>query len=130
MFVQFKMYLASIHRNFMGSNSNTPESIWCVDLGLLKACGRFSTIAFGSIARMPVSARYRLRSLEEFRYTEDNKDKGAGIRDRAKGILELMNDHETASMYAHTTKVAPDTIICVDIIQNPLDTCAHHWKHP
>ena len=39
--------------------------------------------------------RYRLRSLEEFRYTEDNKDKGAGIRDRAKGILELMNDHES-----------------------------------
>ncbi|TRY49921.1 Epsin like ENTH/VHS domain containing protein [Cryptosporidium tyzzeri] len=35
---------------------------------------------------------YKVRHLQDFYYTEEGKDKGAGIREKSKYILNLMND--------------------------------------
>ncbi|KAH8740779.1 hypothetical protein FG386_002741 [Cryptosporidium ryanae] len=35
---------------------------------------------------------YRIRSLQDFYYNEEGRDKGAGIRDKSKYILNLLND--------------------------------------
>ncbi|KAH8582100.1 epsin like ENTH VHS domain involved in endocytosis vesicular trafficking [Cryptosporidium sp. chipmunk genotype I] len=35
---------------------------------------------------------YKIRHLQDFYYTEEGKDKGAGIREKSKYILNLMND--------------------------------------
>merc|ERR1719210_2097889 len=39
--------------------------------------------------------QYKIRSLMDFSFQEDGKDKGAAVREKAKIVVELMGDMET-----------------------------------
>ena len=60
-------------------------------LVLLEYCLKYGSERACSEARSEV---YKIRPLVDFKHMEEGRDKGAGIREKAKQLVELLGDHE------------------------------------
>lgn len=60
-------------------------------LVLLEYCLKYGSERACSEARSEV---YKLRPLADFKHMEEGRDKGAGIREKSKQLVELLSDHE------------------------------------
>merc|ERR1719161_3279262 len=81
--------------SYVWATMGEPPKMW---RRILKALNLLEYLLKSGSERCIDEARdnlYKIRSLEGFHHEEEGKDKGVGLREKAKAVAELLNDRNT-----------------------------------